>query len=74
MLVTPSGIIISVRLSQEANALSAIVVTVPGIVTFSRLDPAANAPKAISVTPLGILNVVSGLAIAYCTRTLPSFV
>lgn len=42
MLVTPSGIVIDVRLMQQVNAVGPIVVTELGIVTEVRLSQAAN--------------------------------
>ena len=50
MLVTPSGIVILVRLSREAKALSAMLVTLFGIIVGS--NPRINVFVAVSIIAL----------------------
>ena len=54
MLVTPSGIMIFVNLSQKKNAESLISITLSGIVTLVIRLQYWNAPSPILVTPSGI--------------------
>ena len=54
MLVTLSGIVISVKLLQEEKAPSPMLVTLSGIVISVRLLQPTKALSPMLVTPLGI--------------------
>ena len=58
MIVTPSRIVILVRLVQPLNAYSPMEVTLSGIVTLVRPVQSLNAYSPIEVTLLGIVILV----------------
>ena len=58
MVVTLSGIVMLVRLSQSSNARRPILVTLSGIVTVVRLSQWQNAPTPMVVTLSGIVMLV----------------
>lgn len=58
MLVTPSGIVIFVKL-QLLKALLPILVILPNIIISERRMQPANVPLSIAVTPSGIMNFSS---------------
>ena len=58
MLVTPSGIVMPVKLLQPENVLPLMLVTLSGITMLVRLWHHSNAPYPMLVTPSGMVMLV----------------